>query len=538
MKKIRSLLVSILILCSASVSASIWIKNGNFFMRFYDANEGNGLELVRFYNSIGSDKGMFGYGWGTILTPRLVSINGMIMIEELSGGGKSHFIDKKKDTIASVVDKLVKAIPSKGMDAAYSEKIKENLLSNTDFVFELANKNALDGYVHQEGTEMECIERVGEKIKKVKGGYIRLKVDGNADYFDNTGKMIRQKMKSGRYFVYSYNQRGNIDTIKDQLGRWMKFYFSNDGLLQKIVLFNNKVAEYKYDNKGDLIESKDTAGQTYTYKYNNYHKLVEVGLPSKTGKSSRIIVRYEGSTGRAVYQKTEDGWETFVEYSEDKEKNQNYSAVSLIKKFGKEVYSEKYEFWKRPRPDGSFYDYKVRETASNGKQKTTVYTMCCGTPLMIDDDGVITRFEYNPKGLLSKKVFPEGRIIEVGYDNKDRVSYVLNNGTAYRFDYNELDQLVVAKTAKVSFQMSYDGNGNLSKISDNRGNVFSLKYDQKGRLSELVSKYGSLALNYRYGSDEPEVTAKGNVSEKVWEIRRVYQDYLDTVMVYSLIDLT
>ncbi len=539
MKRIMlGILVLFLLVCS-NAESTIWIRNGNFFMRFYDINEGNNFEFVRYYNSVGYDKGLFGYGWGTTLGPKLYSINGMVTIEELSGGGRSRFIDKKKDTISSVVDRAVKSARIEGQSADYSVKLKKALLQDLDSLFDFTQKHGLFGYVPKEGTVLDCVERVGERIKKIKGGYIREKVDGTLDHFDDSGRILRQKMKSGRSLVYAYNQKGQLDSIKDQLGRWMKFYFADKGLLQKIVLFNNKITEYKYDDKGDLVEARDSAGNVYSYKYNNYHKLIEATMPpvSKGGAYRRIVVRYEGNTGRAVYQKTEDGWETYLEFSSDKDKNQNYESVSVIKRFGKEAFSEKYEYWKRPRADGSFYDYKIRETASTGRQKTTVYTMCCATPLVIDDNGKITRFEYNTKGMLSKKVFPEGRIIEVKYDDKDRVASVINNGVLYKFGYNDLSQLSYAGTKNLAFNMEYDGNGNLYKISDNKGYRFDIKYDQKGRISELVSKYGSLLFNYSYASDEPEIVAKGSVAEKAWEIRRVYQDYIDTIMVYSLIDL-
>ena len=539
MKRILFFATLLMLIVCSSANATLWVRNGNFFMRFFDLNEGNGLELVRYYNSVGYEKSIFGYGWGTTLGPKLYSINGMVTIEELSGGGKSHFIDKKVDTISSVVDRAIKSAEISGQGGDYAVKLKQYLLQDLNSLFEFAKKHGLYGYVPKEGAQLSCIERSAEKLTKIRGGYAREKVDSTVDLFDDSGRIVRQKMKSGRFFVYTYDQRGNLDSIKDQLGRWMKFYFSDQGLLQKIVLFNNKITEYKYNDKGDLIEARDTAGHVYTYKYNNYHKLTEVVLPSEKGTSavSRIIVRYQDNTGRAIYQKTEDGWETFLEFSEDKDKNQNYESVNVIKKFGKQAFSEKYEYWKRPRPDGSFYDYKIRETAANGKQKTTVYTMCCSTPLVISDGDKITRFEYNAKGLLNKKVYPDGRIIEVKYDSKDRVESVLNNGVAYKFGYNQLSQLSMAGTKMFSFAMEYDGNGNLSKIQDSRGYSFGLKYDQKGRLSELVSKYGSLVFNYKYSSEEPEITTKGNVSEKAWEIRRVYQDYIDTVMVYSLTTL-
>ena len=81
----KKLLLALFAFISVYANATVWVRNGNLFLRFYDINEGNNFELVRYYNSVGYEQSVFGYGWGTTLGPKLVLIDGLIVIEELSG---------------------------------------------------------------------------------------------------------------------------------------------------------------------------------------------------------------------------------------------------------------------------------------------------------------------------------------------------------------------------------------------------------------------------------------------------------------------
>jgi YD repeat-containing protein len=181
------------------------------------------------------------------------------------------------------------------------------------------------------------------------------------------------------------------------------------------------------------------------------------------------------------------------------------------------------------------YTYKMRQVVGK-KEKTVTYTMCCNTPLVVNDDGKVTRFEYDKNGFLKKKVFSDGRIIEVRYDDKTRIEYIINNGRPYRFKYNDKGQMVFAGNELIKFKLDYDGNGNVSRVTDNKGNLFSLLYDARARLNKISSKYGSLTLNYK-ADGSASITSQGGTKEKLSEIRKAYQEYLDLMMVFGLIDL-
>ncbi|MFH1223821.1 MAG: DUF6531 domain-containing protein [Pseudomonadota bacterium] len=524
-------LVFVVALTSAPLFSALWLMNGNFSLSFTDVDEGNALVISRYYNSLGPSRGMFGYGWGTQMEARLSAVAGpLVMIEEAPSGGRSHYIDKTKDTPGSIVDKLIKLSNAAANGKEYITKLRQNILRDTVLIYQYAKTNNLKAEKIAEGTVLENVERQDEKLKKIKNGYVRIKPDGSTDQFDNEGRLAKRTLVSGRHLVFDYDGRGNLSAITDSLGRSIKLYIGGKGLLDKIVLYNNKVATYSYDDQNNLVESTDANGKTYKYKYNSYHKVIEVVY----GKE-KWTIGYDSNNGKVVYQKTPDGWEIFTEYASDKSKDQYYDKISLIKKYANEVVSEVYEMWKRPRPDGSLYMYKSREKIGD-KEKTITFTMCCSTPLVVNDNGKITRYEYNKDGKLKKKVHPDGRVITVDYDAGGRITSIVNNNRPYKFQYNSKGQIVLAASNVAKFKMDYDGNGNLSKVLDTSGNQFSIKYDELGRMNELVTNYGSIRLAYERDNTPVRIESSGS-DQNMSKMQGVYQDYLDLMSVFKLADI-
>jgi YD repeat-containing protein len=529
----KKLIVAIaLLLVPVSGFSTLWLLNGNFSLRYTDIDEGNNFELERFYNSLSLSKGMFGYGWGSHFETKLYVVDGpFVMIEEVPGGGRSHYITKGTISLSQLVDKYLKATNASSNGKDYAIRLKTTLLKEPTLLFEFAKRYKMYGKV-KDGSVLECIERSGEVLRKTKGGYIRTGADGVTDEFDSDGKIIKRVAQAGRGFVFSYTINGKLQSIRDSLGRSMNFFFNTKGLLDRIALYNGKAVTYSYDDNDNLSQSTDTSGKTYKYKYDSYHRVVEIFLP--TGKWN---IGYDTETGKVVYQKTPQGWEIFTEYANDKGKNQYYESVSLVKKFGNEVISEKYEFWKRPDPEGSLYTYKTREKIGN-REKTVTYTMCCGTPLVVNENGRVTRFEYNKDGKLKKKVLSDGRIVDVKYDDKKHVSSIINNGEPYMFKYNDKDQIVLAASKELKFKIDYNGNGNVSNIVDNKKNSFSFKYDENGKLKEVYSKDAALVVQYTDNGVPVVMPKDGNDdTDKLWSIRKTYLDYIELMSVFSLIEI-
>jgi hypothetical protein len=161
----------LLILFSSPVFSTVWVRNGNFSVDFTDANEGNGFELTRYYNSLGFSKSFFGYGWGTTIGARLGSVAGtLVMIEEIPGGGRSHYVLNKD--LGKLADKIIALSKVSAENPDFKSKLKNKLLQDTMLLFEFAKKYKIEG-MPAEGSVLECLERTDETLKKIKGGYVR-----------------------------------------------------------------------------------------------------------------------------------------------------------------------------------------------------------------------------------------------------------------------------------------------------------------------------------------------------------------------------
>ena len=534
MKKI--IIAIAIMLVPLSGFSTLWLLNGNFSLSYTDINEGNDFELGRFYNSVSFAKGIFGYGWGTHFETKLYVADGpFVMVEEVPGGGRHHYIDKDSYTMSQLADRYLKSTNAAKNGKDYVIKLKSTLLKEPAFLFEYARGYKMFGKV-KDGSVLICVERAGETLKKVKGGYIRYGADGVVDEFDQYGKITRRTMSTGRGFVFSYYANGRLQAIRDSLGRNMTFFFNDKGLVERIALYNDKAVSYSYDSNDNLIQSTDANGKTYQYKYDSYHRIIEVALPAGDAgpKATKWFIGYDTETGKVVYQKTPQGGEIFTEYASDKSKDQYYDSVSIIKKFGNEVNPEKYEFWKRPNAEGSLYTYKTRQKIGKNEKMVT-YTMCCGTPLVVNENGKVTRFEYNKEGRLKKKVFSDGRIVEVKYDDKRRVSSIVNNGEPYLYKYNDRDQVTMTASRDLKFKLDYDGNGNVSKILDNKGNSFSFKYNENGRMNDITSKDSEIRVVYAANGTMTIMPKEDDDTDKFWAMKKTFLDYLELMSVFKLI---
>lgn len=507
-----------------NINSAIWVQNGNFSLSFNDGNLDKEFSLSRNYNSLSSSKGYFGYNWGTAFESRINVISkSMLMIEEIPGGARTHFVPK--DSLEKALDEIINSVLEKKQSPEYVKELKDKLAQNRFIIFDFIKGKDLG--TPAVGTIMYALEQSDERLKVLKNGYIRERNDGITETFNKNGNLIKRTYQSGYYIRFEYDTSNRLRSVVDASGKKIDFYFNQNDLIVKAVFNNNKTASYTYDGSYNLISSIDTEGNKYNYNYDSYHRMVEHEEVLKN-KSNKWIIKYDNKTGRVRYQKEPNEFETFISYSKDSGLKGSYEVIEVTKKYINQVVSEKYEYWRRPKPDGTMYDYKIREKRP-GFDKTVTYTMCCNTPLVVTENGQTTYFEYNQKGRLVKKVFPDSRSILIKYDEKDNLSYISNNGVIHHFKYNDKKQIVFAATKDIKFKISYDKVGRVSEVQDDRSNHFKLTYDESGNLKALSSKYGIITIE---GSS---VKASSGAKENISKIRNAYQEYVDIMMVFTLI---
>jgi YD repeat-containing protein len=182
------------------------------------------------------------------------------------------------------------------------------------------------------------------------------------------------------------------------------------------------------------------------------------------------------------------------EYSVSKDDPKNHFWSNVLKKCGeKTTNTSKYEFFHRPRPDGTgVYLYRVR-TENNNNVTDIVYHEIFGKPISIVRDGVRTDYTYYDNGFVKSKK-ESGRMMAFEYRNPcNKVSQVTTSfyedaaspnvkGARKPTQAGRTERLV--KTTKTQF--SYEaGKCNLLAAQNSEGQIVKLQYDLQGRIAQI-----------------------------------------------------
>ncbi|MBL7665571.1 MAG: hypothetical protein JNM93_10600 [Bacteriovoracaceae bacterium] len=510
----RNLFTSIFLILGlmCSAIAGVNLKNGNFYISYTDIvvpGGGEKLEITRTYNSKATEDGWFGFGWGSPFETRLeVSADGSVVVHENGSGGKTRFIPKTPVDAEAASQKIVEAMRKKTSvtdDAA--KKLVERLNSNA----ELRHAYALNFGVSSNlaaGTVLFSNERGLQEVIKEKVGYLRKFNDGRKEYFDEKGHMVKIVDKNLYTVELVYKEDGSLETIKDSQAKQLFFSWYGDGKVKNIWSAGDKKTEYKFKGK-DLIYSKDIAGNVYKYDYDTNHNLLAVDYSENANSKGRekMIIDYEPKTFFVSKITDRNGDTTEYKYGSNPQKPDMHYWTEVIKKgFDGKPVSNRYEYEIKARADGSQYTYRIN-TKISGIETDTVYSECCGLPLKIARGKHITNFEYNDKGLLTKKTSSRGEFVKIDYDNTiNKIAKVENNEGWTKF--------------------SYDGKGNLQKALNSTGQAVLLIYDRNGRISKMVDQDEKTkqrrTLEFTYNAMGKPVEI---AMEKVGKINVEYDNY-------------
>ncbi len=499
--------ILLLFLFSASVFAGVNLKNGNFYISYTDIvvpGGGNDLEITRTFNSRSTKKGWFGFGWGSDYeTFLVVGADGSVIIHENGAGALTRFTPKTAVDAASAAKKIVSKMRKK---STISEKAANDLINKLKNDAELRQAYAKRFNVKAnlaKGTVLYSNTRGLQEVHVTKDGYTRKYNDGKNEFFDKNGKLTKIKHKNGYYVDLNY-KTNRLVSIKDSQAKQLFFDWYADGKL-KYVWGKDKKKKAHYKYKGDdLIYSIDVAGNAFDFGYDAKHNMTSITYSDKT----KMQISYEPKTYFTKEIVGRNGEKTQYIYGSNP-KNPEYHYWTTVKKVSKsgKKSENKYEYEIKTRPDGSQYTYRIVTTV-NGVGTETIYSECCSLPLKITRGKHVTTFEYNKKGLLTKKTSTKGEYVELDYHKKfNKITKVVNNKGWTKFEY--------------------DKRGNLSRAENFKGQKVLLIYDSKGRILKMIDKGGkkkakNRVLTFKYNAlGKPvEITM-----ERVGKINVAYDNY-------------
>lgn len=485
--------------------AGVNLKNGNFYISYTDIvvpGGGKKLEITRTYNSKSTEVGWFGFGWGSDFETKLeVSADGSIVVHEHGAGGRSRFVPKSPVDAEAASKKIVDAMRKR---TSITDQAANQLIARLKTNAELRHTYAVNFKVESNvaaGTVLYATDRGSMELHVLKDGYKRSFGDGRSEMFDKNGRLTKVMDKSGYGINFEY-KNNSLFSIKDSQAKQIFFSWYANGRVKELWSAGDKKAEYKY-NGDDLASSKDVGGNLYEYTYDKSHNLSEIKYDDK----SKMQIRYEPKTLFVSEIIDRGGDSTKYEYGANPKKADDHYWTFVTKKgFDGKPVKNKYEYEIKSKPDGAKYTYRIL-TEINSIKTETIYSECCSLPLKIARGKHVTNFEYNEKGLLTKKSSTKGDFVNIDYDSALwKIKKVVNNEGWTEF--------------------SYDKGGNLATAKNSGGKAVLLVYDTKGKITKMVDddqkskQRRTLAFQYN-AMGKPVVIEM----EKIGKINVAYDNY-------------
>ena len=286
------------------------------------------------------------------------------------------------------------------------------------------------------------------------------------------------------------------------MGRQIYFEWHGSGFVKSVWSAGDKKVSYEYKND-DLTKAKDIEGNAYSYDYDRNHNLSKITYMDGRYKE----IKYSSKNFYVSSVREKNGDLTKYKYTVDPRNPELHYWVEVTKKgFDDKWYTNKFEYERRKRSDGSIYNHRI-VTILNGVKTETVYSECCSLPLKIARGRDVTNFEYNSDGLLVKKTSTRGEFVQISYDQKlKKIKKVVNNDGWTSF--------------------AYDKKGNLTKAVSDKGRAVLLVYNSKGHITKMIDKNNkskkgrTLAFTYNSQGKPVEISMS-----RVGKINVLYDNY-------------
>lgn len=511
------------------------LKNGNFYITYTDIIVPGGdhdLEVTRTYNSKSTDNGWFGFGWGSLYETKLmVSADGSVVVMENGSGAQTRFVPKEAINVEGASRKIVDAMKKKEpmSDVAVQSLMKR--LNNDAELRQFYSKKYNVETKLADGTLLYSNDRGIQTMEKQKDGYKRVNSDGKTDYFDNEGKLTKISDKNGYSVLFEYKGT-QLFAIKDTQAKQILLEWYPDGKIKGASYAGDKKANYAYDAKGNLSQSNDVAGNTYKYEYDGNHNLTSITYIDST----KMQVKYDkNSFATEVVERT--GESTKYKY-ENNPKNPDFHYWTTVTKKPVEgpESASRYEYEIKTKPDGQQYTYRIA-TDVEGIKTETIYSECCSLPLKITRGKDVTTFEYNAKGLLTKKTSTRGEYVELAYDDKiNKITKVVNNDGWTTFQYDKIGNLAKAvNSSGKSVLLIYDRAGKITKMIDQEKDdvktrrTLSFKYNSLGKPVEIeMENVGIINVAYDNYGEIKKVESKAG-AKMALQVTQAFQSLLSIV---------
>lgn len=314
--------------------------------------------------------------------------------------------------------------------------------------------------------------------------------------YDTNGNKTAVTDGNGNVTNYTYDTNGNVLSIKNGTSG-NDYSYTGSGSVSKIAhngfsysfnydvfynlvstkIGNVAITSNTYDSNGNLAKTTYANGDYFEYTYDDYGNISVI--TGETGKIAEMIYNKQGLVTKAVDYSS--GETSYYYYTFDGSLESEYRTSS----------------------DGSLTHYIITDSNGNTVEKTSVNgqtkTITTGTDKdgksFVSNDGVTNETSTDDFGRTTqvRTVRSDGTLVF----NTD---YEYTNGKAENSTTNLISKFSQSygSDSVLSYDYSYDANGNITEIKQNGKLINKYTYDSLNELKEEYDYVNKFYINYSY----------------------------------------
>ncbi|CAB1059836.1 hypothetical protein D1BOALGB6SA_4601, partial [Olavius sp. associated proteobacterium Delta 1] len=362
--------------------------------------------------------------------------------------------------------------------------------------------------------------------------------------YDEFGRMTAYGSRTGvvARLLYESGDNGKLIGVSDRNDSQVLWYeYNTDDLLSAVYDGDNRRVEYSYTD-GRLSGVKDVLNNTAAFEYDDKGRL------DKTidARGHFKTITYDGHDNVAsVVDSRQEGY--FFEYDYDEAKKETFVRIMSSAGTIKEVWYDRDGETKRVDINGR----TVQKIAKDGRDL-----------LITDEQGHVTRKEYDEWENLTKVIHPDGIYVATAYEHKFNkpIRQTDENGVATEYEYDDTGnlsrkveavgtehervteytydndsnllttkRLADANTAEALTVITYDETGNLTSITDPEGGITGFtSHDAMGNVLTKIDARGKL-WTYEYDAAGRLESVTDPIVNAVEPYRNVTRFYYDEI---------
>ena len=293
--------------------------------------------------------------------------------------------------------------------------------------------------------------------------------------YDSSGNLTSVKNGDSEN-SYTYSGLGSVSKIAHN-GFSYSFNYDVFYNLVSTKIGNVAITSNTYDSNGNLAKTTYANGDYFEYTYDDYGNISVI--TGETGKIAEMIYNKQGLVTKAVDYSS--GETSYYYYTFDGSLESEYRTSS----------------------DGSLTHYIVTDSNGNTVEKTSVNgqtkTITTGTDKdgksFVSNDGVTNETSTDDFGRITqvRTVRSDGKLVfntDYEYANGKAENSTTNLVSKYSQSYGS--------DSVLSYDYSYDANGNITEIKQNGKLTNKYVYDSLNELKEEYDYVNKFYINYSY----------------------------------------